>query len=48
MTDHYLELFEPTGNANTARRKMEIFKDITRLGRERGVEVETTLEQPIN
>jgi pSer/pThr/pTyr-binding forkhead associated (FHA) protein len=44
MTNPYLELFEKTGNANTARRKIEIFKGITRLGRERGVEVEITLE----
>ena len=44
MTNPYLELFATTGNTNTARRKIEIFKDITRLGRERGVEVEITLE----
>src|SRR5262245_51493642 len=40
----YLELFETTGSASTTRRKIEIFKDVTRLGRERGLEVEITLE----
>lgn len=44
MSHPYLELFENTGNANTTRRKIEISKDVTRLGRERGMEVEITLE----
>ena len=44
MTDAYLELFETAGNTTTSRRKIEIFKDITRLGRERGLEVEIALE----
>ena len=44
MNNPYLELFESVGTANTTRRKIEIFKDITRLGRERGLEVEIALE----
>jgi ABC-type multidrug transport system ATPase subunit len=44
MTNPYLELFETAGNTSNTRRKIEIFKDTTRLGRERGVEVEITLE----
>ena len=44
MIHPYLELFETVGNSSTTRRKIEIFKDTTRLGRERGVEVEIALE----
>lgn len=44
MNNPYLELFEAVGTANTSRRKIEIFKDTTRLGRERGLEVEIALE----
>jgi ABC transport system ATP-binding/permease protein len=44
MSQAYLELFETAGSAATTRRRIEIFQDITRLGRERGLEVEIALD----
>ena len=44
MNNAYLELFETTGSTNTTRRRIEVSKDTTRLGRERGLEVEIALD----
>lgn len=44
MSNAYLELFEHSGTPKAARRRIELLKDTTRIGRERGLEVEITLE----
>ena len=44
MAAAYLELFEHSGTPNATRRRIELVNDTTRIGRERGLEVEITLE----
>jgi len=44
MPTPYLELFEHSGTPKATRRRIELLSDITQVGRERGLEVEITLE----